>query len=207
MGGSRLHGEAERRLHRRSLNGIRAYAHRPRDLRRPLAHCSCARVCPRLRRHRRRPCPSAAHLQHATARGQAALHRRTPRRRGVEGRRVGGRLHPAAPGRGRDAVAEDRAEGPLRREERLLRDPRLRRHGQGRQGTRPGATRLPATSSACASTAISTSAQASSSTSRPPARRSTSCCRTRAGTRRGTPCGTARSPTSRTPGPPSSGFL
>ena len=66
------------------------------------------------------------------------------------------------------AVAEDRAEDPLRRQERLLRDPRLRRHVARSRSTPPGVTRSPATSSACASTATSTSDRASSSTSTRP---------------------------------------
>ena len=44
---------------------------------------------------------------------------------------MGGRLHAADPDRGRPALAADRAQDPLRRPERLLRDPRLRRPGEG----------------------------------------------------------------------------
>ena len=44
---------------------------------------------------------------------------------------MGGRLHAAAPDRGRPALAADRAQDPVRRQARLLRDPRPRRPGEG----------------------------------------------------------------------------
>lgn len=78
-----------------------------------------------------RPQVPGAGLPDAAARRDAPRDRRTPGRRCLGAGRVGGRLDPADPDRGRRAVAEDRAQDPLRREARLLRDPGLGRPGEG----------------------------------------------------------------------------
>ena len=78
-----------------------------------------------------RPQVPAAHLPHGPPPGPAAGHRRQARRRGVEPRASGrATTRSRCPPRGA-APSDDRAQDPVRRPQRLLRDPRVRRSGAG----------------------------------------------------------------------------